>query len=79
MTIFFKKKKELSQTFQKMLPKKKMQKITKKISECNCRTKQQQHKSVMREVGRDNCPLIISPLCLKKGLQWQLIVEKSNK
>ena len=33
-----------------------------KTSEYNCKTKQQQYKSVMREVGRDNRHLITTPI-----------------
>ena len=52
--------KELSQTLQKMLPMKNTE--SNKTSEYNCKTKQQQYKSVMREVGRDNRHLITTPI-----------------
>ena len=55
-----KKNKELSQTLQKMLPMKNAE--NNKTSEYNCKTKQQQYKSVMREVGRDNRHLITTPI-----------------
>ena len=50
----------MSQTLQKMLPMKNAE--NNKTSEYNCKTKRQQYKSVMREVGRDNRYLITTPV-----------------